>query len=218
MYWPGKGGARFIRPIRWIVALLDDQVIPFEIAGVQSGNESSGHRKLGATRFPVTYDNLRTELRENFVILSAEERRKRIRAVPTKYKCDNDLLEHAGQPHRMAHADHRHLRSRIPRPSRGSPDHGDAASTRNTSRWKTADGQLAPQFVAVTNTDGDPDGLIRHGNERVLRARFNDARFFWDSDQKRKLADRVEDLANVTFQAKLGIVSRKDRIACRSRW
>jgi glycyl-tRNA synthetase beta chain len=69
---------------------------------------------------------------------------------------------------------------------------------------ETPDGNLAPQFVAVTNTDGDPDGLIRHGNERVLRARFNDARFFWNADQKKKLSDRVQDLGNVTFQAKLG--------------
>ncbi len=58
--------------------------------------------------------------------------------------------------------------------------------------------------MAVTNTDGDPEGLIKHGNERVLRARFNDARFFWDADQRRKLSERVQDLANVTFQAKLG--------------
>ena len=73
------------------------------------------------------------------------------------------------------------------------------------------DGNSRPQFVAVTNTDGDPDGLIRHGNERVLRARFNDARFFWDADQKRKLSERVQDLANVTFQAKLGSYLREDR-------
>jgi len=65
-------------------------------------------------------------------------------------------------------------------------------------------GNLAPHFVAIMNTDADPDGLVRHGNERVLRARFNDARFFWQQDQKRKLEDRLEDLKNVTFQAKLG--------------
>jgi glycyl-tRNA synthetase beta chain len=63
---------------------------------------------------------------------------------------------------------------------------------------------LAPEFVAVMNTSADPDGLVRMGNERVLRARFNDARFFWDIDLRRKLEDRVEDLKNVTFQAKLG--------------
>ncbi len=65
-------------------------------------------------------------------------------------------------------------------------------------------GGLAPRFVAVMNTSADPEGLVRRGNERVLRARFNDARFFWQADQRKKLADRLEDLAHVTFQAKLG--------------
>jgi glycyl-tRNA synthetase beta chain len=72
-------------------------------------------------------------------------------------------------------------------------------------------GQLTNRFLAVTNTDGDPDGLIRRGNERVLRARFNDARFFWETDQRKKLADRVADLAHVTFQAKLGTYLEKSR-------
>ena len=67
-----------------------------------------------------------------------------------------------------------------------------------------AEGKLAPHFIAVMNTAADPDGLVRQGNEKVLRARFNDARFFWDQDQKKKLEDRVEDLKSVTFQAKLG--------------
>ncbi len=67
-----------------------------------------------------------------------------------------------------------------------------------------ATGKLLPHFLAVLNTDGDPDGLIRHGNERVLRARFNDARFFWDTDQKVPLRDRVERLKSVTFQKDLG--------------
>ena len=67
-----------------------------------------------------------------------------------------------------------------------------------------ANGKLLPHFLAVLNTDGDPDGLIRHGNERVLRARFNDARFFWQTDQKQTLRQRVELLRNVTFQKDLG--------------
>ena len=67
-----------------------------------------------------------------------------------------------------------------------------------------ADGKLAPHFLAVLNTDGDPEGLIRHGNERVLRARFNDARFFWQTDQKRSLLERLELLKHVTFQKDLG--------------
>src|SRR6266699_85431 len=67
-----------------------------------------------------------------------------------------------------------------------------------------AKGKLLPHFLAVLNTDGDPDGLIRHGNERVLRARFNDARFFWETDQKILLRQRVEMLKSVTFQKDLG--------------
>jgi glycyl-tRNA synthetase beta chain len=70
-------------------------------------------------------------------------------------------------------------------------------------------GGLAPSFVAVMNTSGDPDGLVKHGNERVLKARFNDARFFWNVDQQKQLADRVDDLAKVTFQAKLGSYKEK---------
>ena len=66
-----------------------------------------------------------------------------------------------------------------------------------TANWR-------PQFVAVMNIASDPEGFVRRGNERVLRARFNDARFFWETDQKKSLADRKPDLANVTFQAKLG--------------
>jgi glycyl-tRNA synthetase beta chain len=65
-------------------------------------------------------------------------------------------------------------------------------------------GKLLPHFLAVLNTDGDPDGLIRHGNERVLRARFNDARFFWETDQKIPLRQRVDMLKAVTFQKDLG--------------
>ena len=86
MYWTGKGGVRFIRPIRWIVALLDNEVIPFEIAGVPSGNESSGHRKLAKRAFPSHTKPSKKSCATNFVILSADERRKRIRAVSTKYK------------------------------------------------------------------------------------------------------------------------------------
>ncbi len=203
MLWPGKGGARFIRPIRWVVALLDDQVIPFEIADVKSGNQSSGHRKLGANRFPVTYENFEQQLRANFVILSADERRKRIQAVPTKYKPDEDLLDVLVNL------------TEWPTPITGNFDPsfldlpGEVLTTVMKVHQKNfsvvgSDGKIAPQFVAVTNTDGDPDGLIQRGNERVLRARFNDARFFWDTDQKRKLSERVQDLANVTFQTKLG--------------
>jgi glycyl-tRNA synthetase beta chain len=208
MLWPGKGGARFIRPIRWVVALLDNQVIPFEIADVKSGNQSSGHRKLGAYRFPVTYETFEEDLRKNFVILSANEREARIRAVPTKYNCDPDLLNTLVNL------------TEWPTPITGNFDPsfldlpGEVLTTVMKVHQKYfsvsgSNGHLAPQFVAITNTDGDPDGLIQLGNERVLKARFNDARFFWDTDQKHKLSERIQYLANVTFQTKLGSYLQK---------
>jgi len=212
MLWPGKGGARFIRPIRWVVALLDNKVVPFEIADVKSGNESAGHRRLGKYRFPVTYENFEEKLRENFVILSAEERRKRITGYATKFKQDGDLLEVLVNL------------TEWPTPITGNFDPsfldlpGEVLTTvmkvhQKNFSVEAGDGKLAPRFVAITNTDGDPDGLIQHGNENVVRARFNDARFFWNADQKRKLADRVQDLANVTFQAKLGsYLAKTERI------
>ena len=73
-----------------------------------------------------------------------------------------------------------------------------------------AHGKLVPHFLAVLNTDSDPQGLIRHGNERVLRARFNDARFFWETDQKKSLLERLELLRHVTFQKDLGSYYRQD--------
>ena len=80
-----------------------------------------------------------------------------------------------------------------------------------------ADGKLLPHFLAVLNTTSDPDGLIRHGNERVLRARFNDARFFWDTDQKIPTARSASRwLKSVTFQKDLGSYLRQDDAACRS--
>jgi len=207
MYWTGKGGPRFIRPIRWIVALLGTDIIPFEVAGVRSSDESSGHRRLGAPCIPVTIGNYEQRLRENFVILSAAKRRKKIEdgiaAMSVKLKPDPALLE------TLVYL------TEYPTPILGEfdpqflqlPEEVLVTVMRHHQKYfsvEDAAGRLAPQFVAVMNTSADPEGLVRRGNERVLRARFNDARFFWQADQRKKLADRLEDLAHVTFQAKLG--------------
>src|SRR5579859_1939261 len=201
MYWTGKIGPRFIRPIRWIVALLGNELIPFEIAGVKSGSVTSGHRILGAPQISVVIENYEQKLRENFVIVSAEEREKRIRDGVGEIQ-DEGLLKTlvylTEYPSVVSgNFDHEYLQL---------PAEVLATVMKHHQRYFAVyeSGQLTNRFFAVTNTDGDPDGLIRRGNERVLRARFNDARFFWETDQKRKLADRVPDLAHVTFQAKLG--------------
>lgn len=206
MYWTGgKTGPRFIRPIRWIVALLDDQVIPFELAGVNSGSVTRAHRILGSPSIPVTFAMYETELRKNFVILSADERRHKIVTEITQLnaKPDADLVETLT------------FITEYPTAIRGDFDPAllelpaEVLTTVMRQHQKyfsveSAPGKLAPHFVAVMNTSGDPEGLVKRGNERVLKARFNDARFFWDVDQHKKLAERVEDLSHVTFQAKLG--------------
>ena len=211
MYWMGgKSGPRFIRPIRWIAAFLGDQIIPFEIAGVRSANVTRGHRQLGSFSVPVTIANYESELRNNFVILSSAERRAKIEseARALDAKIDSDLLETLT------------FITEYPTAIRGDfdpaylelPAEVLATVMRHHQKYfavESSPGILAPHFVAVMNTSGDPDGLVKKGNERVLRARFNDARFFWDADQHKKLSDRIEDLAHVTFQAKLG--SYKDK-------
>jgi len=206
MYWTGgKTGPRFIRPIRWIVALLDNEVIPFEIAGVKSGNLTRGHRILGASSIPVTFENYQSALRDNFVILSAEERRSKIRTETAALGAnpDADLLETLTYITEFPAA----IKGDFDPSYLELPAEVLTMVMRHHQKYfsvESAPGKLAPHFVAVMNTSGDPDGLVKKGNERVLRARFNDARFFWDVDQQRTLEQRVDDLAKVTFQAKLG--------------
>ncbi|HXA64629.1 MAG TPA: glycine--tRNA ligase subunit beta [Bryobacteraceae bacterium] len=216
MYWNGKGSERFIRPIRWLVALLGDAVIPFEIGGVHSGNTTSGHRLLGKPSILVTIEDFEHQLKSNGVILSADQRRAKIETEiagllagrDLKVKPDADLL------HTLVYI------TEFPTAILGGfdsqylelPQEVLVTVMRHHQKYfsvEDANGNLAPNFIAVMNTNADPDGLVRHGNERVLRARFNDARFFWQVDQKKKLADRVEDLKNVTFQAKVGSYFQK---------
>jgi len=216
MYWNGKGSERFIRPIRWLVALLGDAVIPFEIRGVHSGNTTSGHRLLGKPSILVTIEDFEHQLKSNGVILSADQRRAKIETEidgllagrALKVKPDPDLLQTLVYITEFPTAilggfDSQYLEL---------PQEVLVTVMRHHQKYfsvEDANGSLAPHFIAVMNTIADPDGLVRHGNERVLRARFNDARFFWQVDQKKKLADRVEDLKNVTFQAKVGSYFQK---------
>jgi glycyl-tRNA synthetase beta chain len=194
------------------VALLGDQVIPFEIAGVKSGNVTRGHRILGSSAISVTTANYESELRKNFVILSSHERRHKIETEASKLdaKIDADLLETLT------------FITEYPTVIRGNfdpaylelPAEVLTEVMRHHQKYfavESAPNRLAPHFVAVMNTSGDPDGLVQLGNERVLRARFNDARFFWNVDQQKKLIDRGDDLAKVTFQAKLGSYQEKTK-------
>jgi glycyl-tRNA synthetase beta chain len=213
MYWTAKNGPRFIRPIRWLVALFDSKIVKFEIGGVRSGNVSYGHRRLSRSRkgFRVTIANYELKLRDNFVLVRAGDRRARIEngireLMPLACRLQEDT----------ALLDTLSFITEYPTPILGNfskeflslPKEVLVTVMRHHQKYfslvNVSGGSLAPHFIAVMNTDGDPEGLVRAGNERVLRARFNDARFFWESDQKRRLADRVDGLKNVTFQKELG--------------
>ena len=211
MYWGGKGSPRFIRPIRWLVALLDGEVLPFEIAGVRSGRETSGHRRLGPGPHALrASDDYVRVLRENAVILSSDERSRKIVSE----------AEALLPPGRRLRRNERLLETLVyetefPTALLGSfeesylslPDEVlETVMLVHQKYFAIEDesGALTNRFVAVANSGGDATGVIRAGHERVLRARFNDARFFWDFDQRSSLAERVEDLKDVTFQASLG--------------
>ncbi len=204
MLWPARGGARFIRPIRWLLCLLGDEVVPFAINGIQSGNQTWGHRQLGKFHVPVTQATYEAALKENFVILRAAERRAKILAeLPAGVKTDAALLETLTYITEYPAA----ITGEFAADYLSLPEEVLVTVMRFHQKYFSvadASGKLAPKFVAVMNTSSDPDGLVRHGNERVLRARFNDARFFYEVDQQKKLSARVEDLKAVTFQAQLG--------------
>jgi len=216
MYWITKGSPRFIRPVRWLVALLGKEVVPVEVAGVAAGEFTYGHRtaagrKAAAKPIKVSVANYEAKLAAAMVLVHAGERRRRIEIGIAQ------LLD--GKPFAVrpdpALLDTLVYLTEWPTPILGSfaeaylalPAEVLVTVMRHHQKYfsvENPDGTLAPHFVAVMNVGGDPEGWIVAGNERVLRARFNDARFFWDVDQQKPLRDRVDSLAHVTFQAKLG--------------
>jgi glycyl-tRNA synthetase beta chain len=216
MYWRLGKPERFVRPVRWVVALLDSEVVPLEIAGIKAGNVSRGHRILHGEA-PVLLNapkDYAEALRAAFVEVRVAERRQSIRkaldkatrAVPgARWREDEPLIETVV-----------HL-TEWPTVILGNfepeylalPEEVLVTVMRDHQKYfavEDSHGKLAPHFLAVLNTQVDAEGeeIIRHGNARVLRARFKDARFFWDFDQKTPLADRLESLKVVTFQKELG--------------
>jgi glycyl-tRNA synthetase beta chain len=221
MYWRAGKPERFVRPVRWVVALLDSKVVPVEIAGIEAGNLSRGHRILHGAA-PVTIDrptDYAEALRKAFVEVDVAARRHTIRkaldaatrTVPgARWREDEPLIETVV-----------HL-TEWPSVVLGGfepeylalPEEVLVTVMRDHQKYfaiEGADGKLAPHFLAVLNTQVDAEGeaIIRHGNARVLRARFKDARFFWEVDQKISLENRVESLKAVTFQKELGSYSWK---------
>ncbi len=217
MYWDDSR-REFARPIRWVVALLGPSVVPFNLYGVPSGSTSAGHRTLGSQTVPVRdFDNLLKRLEANFVLVSQESRREKIRgelaaaceSLDGRMIPDDDLLDEVVYINEYPTVVVGGFEKRF----LDLPREVLITAMREHQKYfavETADGTLLPNFLGVMNTKGDPRGSIRKGHERVLKARLSDALFFWEADGRRTLADRVDGLASVTFHRKLG--SYKDKI------
>jgi glycyl-tRNA synthetase beta chain len=216
MYWRLRT-ERFVRPVRWLVALLDGEIVPLEFAGIVAAAESRGHRLL--SRGPVFIERAASyaETLAHARVLMQPEREQVIRrafdaalrAVPgARWRPDPELLNTVVNLTEFPSVILGGFESEF----LSLPEEVLVTVMRGHQKYfavEDANGKLAPHFLAVLNTPGDPGGLIRHGNERVLRARFRDARFFWDTDQKTPLKQRVDMLKSVTFQKDLGSYSAK---------
>ncbi len=216
MYWRAGKPERFVRPVRWVVAMLDGAVIPLEIAGIEAGNTSRGHRVLHGDHSVVLplAKSYAEALRAAKVVVQVPERREKIRKALDKatrtvagarWREDAELVEtvvHLTEWPTVVLGDFEAEYLAL-------PEEVLVTVMRDHQKYfavEDAHGKLAPQFLAVLNTEVDAEGeeIIRHGNARVLRARFKDAQFFWDFDQKTPLVARVESLKAVTFQKELG--------------
>jgi glycyl-tRNA synthetase beta chain len=212
MYWR-KPSERFVRPVRWLVAMLDAEIIPVEFDGVRAANQSRGHRILsdGSVTIPRAGAAF-AEALERAKVLGREQREKQIRKTldaatgilpGARWREDKSLLDTVVNLTEWPSA----ILGAFDPEFLELPEEVLVAVMRDHQKYFAVEdsrGSLSPYFLAVLNTDGDPAGIIRHGHERVLRARFNDARFFWQTDQKHPLRERTTWLKHVTFQKDLG--------------
>ncbi len=216
MRW-GNKDVRFVRPLRWFLSLLDNEVVTFDIEGIQSGNLTRGHRFLSPAAFQIkeipSYKKL---LGNNYVIVDIEERKKTIREKTAK------LLSSTGESPVM---DEELLDTVVnlveyPVPVIAAfseeylklPKELLVTVMKDHQKYfavQTPDGRITNHFIVVSNTVEENADTVRIGAERVIRARFEDARFYYEEDIRRPLADRIEDLKKVTFQEDLGSIYAK---------
>jgi glycyl-tRNA synthetase beta chain len=227
MTWTGLDGARFIRPIRWIVVILGGKALNLTFGGVQAGDTTRGHRFLGAPAIRIRdFADYEKKLRANGVIVRPAERRAKI---------EKELAAFAKRGNYRLHEDTGLLKlvcylNEYPTVIEGGfnekflslPDEILITVMRDHQKYfalEQRSGELAPNFLAVINLAQDSKGLVAAGHEKVLRARFADAQFFWTSDQKCRLADNLPKLAKVTYESRLGSYADKvERIRALSRW
>ena len=216
MHW-GNLDAKFVRPVRWLVALLDEEVIPVEFATVKSGNVTRGHRFLGADE--ITIKNAASyvdTLKENFVMVDQDARRELISKqlhdiVASKNASivwDDDLLEEINYLVEWPTA----LCGGFEESYLALPDAAIITPMKDHQRYfplVDQDGKLLPMFLTVRNGSDHSIEVVQAGNERVLRARLDDAKFFFNEDRKKPLIDRQDGLTKIVFQEGLGNLADK---------
>ena len=216
MHW-GDLDAKFVRPVRWLVALLDEEVIPVEFATVKSGNVTRGHRFLGADE--ITIKNAASyvdTLKENFVMVDQDARRelisKQLHDIAASKNAsivwDDDLLEEINYLVEWPTA----LCGGFEESYLALPDAAIITPMKDHQRYFPLvgqDGKLLPMFLTVRNGSDHSIEVVQAGNERVLRARLDDAKFFFNEDRKKPLIDRQDGLTKIVFQEGLGNLADK---------
>ena len=216
MHW-GDLDAKFVRPVRWLVALLDEEVIPVEFATVKSGNVTRGHRFLGADE--ITIKNAASyvdTLKENFVMVDQDARRelisKQLHDIAASKNAsivwDDDLLEEINYLVEWPTA----LCGGFEESYLALPDAAIITPMKDHQRYFPLvgqDGKLLPMFLTVRNGSDHSIEIVQAGNERVLRARLDDAKFFFNEDRKKPLIDRQDGLTKIVFQEGLGNLADK---------
>ena len=216
MHW-GNLDAKFVRPVRWLVALLDEEVIPVEFATVQSGNVTRGHRFLGADEITIKNASSYVDtLKENFVMVDQDARRelisKQLHDIAASKNAsivwDDDLLEEINYLVEWPTA----LCGGFEESYLALPDAAIITPMKDHQRYfplVDQDGKLLPMFLTVRNGSDHSIEVVQAGNERVLRARLDDAKFFFNEDRKKPLIDRQDGLTKIVFQEGLGNLADK---------
>jgi len=216
MHW-GNLDAKFVRPVRWLVALLDEEVIPVEFATVKSGNVTRGHRFLGADEITIKNASSYVDtLKENFVMVDQDARRelisKQLHNIAASKNAsivwDDDLLEEINYLVEWPTA----LCGGFEESYLALPDAAIITPMKDHQRYfplVDQDGKLLPMFLTVRNGSDHSIEVVQAGNERVLRARLDDAKFFFNEDRKKPLIDRQDGLTKIVFQEGLGNLADK---------
>lgn len=216
MRW-GNGDIKFVRPIRWIMAIFDRETVQFHIDGIQSSNITKGHRFLSPAGFQIEdVQQYKKLLAKNYVIVEREERKKMIldqienllEPFSEKPVLDEDLLETVLNLVEYPFP----VLGTFPQKYLMLPRELLIIVMKDHQKYfavENSDDKITNHFIVTSNTSQDNADIVRIGAERVIKARFEDARFYYEDDIKKKLAERVDALKNVTYQERLGSVYEK---------